>query len=107
MPRHVTLHPHLSTEELEQRYRQGQKPHERSWWQMLWLLSRGQMAWPERSMGGPEHRLLALLEWLFIPTSFSPRSYTSLSASWSHSTARIAWVRLLTWSLCRMFWTYL
>jgi transposase len=44
MPRHIILQPHLSTEELERRYRQAQEPHERSWWQMLWLLSRGQTA---------------------------------------------------------------
>jgi transposase len=44
MPRHVTLQPHLSTDDLERRYRSAQEPHERSWWQMLWLLSRGQTA---------------------------------------------------------------
>ena len=44
MPRHVILQPHLSTEGLERRYRQAQEPHERSWWQMLWLLARGQTA---------------------------------------------------------------
>jgi len=48
------------------------------------------LAWLERSTGGPEHRLLALLKWLFIPTFFSPRSYASLSASLSRSLARIA-----------------
>jgi transposase len=44
MPRHVTLHPHLTTEELERRYRSEHEPHERSWWQILWLLSRRQSA---------------------------------------------------------------
>jgi transposase len=44
MPKQVTLHPHLSTEELERRYRSEHEPHERSWWQILWLLSRGQSA---------------------------------------------------------------
>jgi transposase len=34
----------LTTQELEQRYRQAGEPHERSWWQILWLLSRGQKA---------------------------------------------------------------
>jgi hypothetical protein len=34
----------LTSEELEQRYRQASEPHERSWWQILWLLSRGQTA---------------------------------------------------------------
>ncbi len=36
--------PHLSVEELERRYRRAQEPPERSWWQMLWLLARGQTA---------------------------------------------------------------
>ncbi|MGH2503376.1 MAG: hypothetical protein ACRDID_12790 [Ktedonobacterales bacterium] len=36
--------PHLSIEELEGRYRRAQEPHERSWWQILWLLARGQTA---------------------------------------------------------------
>src|SRR5215831_7363839 len=44
MPKQVTLHPHLSTDDLERRYRSAHEPHERSWWQMLWLLSRGQTA---------------------------------------------------------------
>ncbi len=35
---------HLTTDELEQRYRQAREPHERSWWQILWLLSRGRTA---------------------------------------------------------------
>src|SRR5262249_41503962 len=44
MPKYVTLTPHLRTTELEKRYRSAQEPHERSWWQILWLLSRGQTA---------------------------------------------------------------
>jgi transposase len=40
----VRLVSHLTTDELEQRYRQAKEPHERSWWQILWLLSRGQAA---------------------------------------------------------------
>jgi transposase len=42
--RQVKIAPHLSAEELERRYRRAQEPHERSWWQILWLLSRGQTA---------------------------------------------------------------
>ena len=34
----------LTTEDLERRYRAAKEPHERSWWQILWLLSQGQMA---------------------------------------------------------------
>ena len=44
MSRHIHLAPHLSIAELEQRYRAAYEPHERSWWQMLWLLARGQTA---------------------------------------------------------------
>ena len=42
--RQVKVAPHLSIEELEGRYRRAQEPHERSWWQILWLLARGQTA---------------------------------------------------------------
>ena len=31
-------------EELERRYRAAKEPHERSWWQMLWLLAKGHTA---------------------------------------------------------------
>jgi hypothetical protein len=49
MPAHISLSPHLSSAELEQRYRAAKEPNERSWWQMLWLLEltkqRG-LQWP-------------------------------------------------------------
>lgn len=44
MPRRLRLEPHLAVEELERRYRAAKEPHERSWYQMLWLLARGQTA---------------------------------------------------------------
>ena len=44
MGRHIHLATHLSVEDLEQRYRAAHEPQERSWWQMLWLLARGQTA---------------------------------------------------------------
>lgn len=44
MGRHIHLATHLSVENLEQRYRAAHEPHERSWWQILWLLARGQTA---------------------------------------------------------------
>jgi hypothetical protein len=34
----------VSLDELEHRYRAAKEPHERSWWQILWLLARGQLA---------------------------------------------------------------
>ena len=44
MGRHIYLATHLSIADLEQRYRVAHEPHERSWWQILWLLARGQTA---------------------------------------------------------------
>ncbi|HEV8193325.1 MAG TPA: helix-turn-helix domain-containing protein, partial [Ktedonobacterales bacterium] len=44
MARRIHLRPGLSVDELERRYRAAKEPHERSWWQILWLLGRGQLA---------------------------------------------------------------
>jgi len=44
MGRRIRLEPHLAVDELERRYRAAKEPHERSWWQMLWLLAKGQTA---------------------------------------------------------------
>jgi transposase len=44
MSRSIHLATDLSIAELEQRYRAAHEPHERSWWQILWLLARGQTA---------------------------------------------------------------
>jgi transposase len=44
MARQIHLQPHLSTDELERRYRVAKEPNERSWWQILWLLSQGRTA---------------------------------------------------------------
>jgi len=44
MGRHIHLATHLSVDNLEKRYRAAHEPHERSWWQILWLLARGQTA---------------------------------------------------------------
>jgi transposase len=40
----IHLRTDLSVDELERRYRAAKEPHERSWWQILWLLSRGRLA---------------------------------------------------------------
>src|SRR5258708_38143470 len=42
--RRIRLATPLSVDELEQRYRAAHEPHERTWWQILWLLARGQLA---------------------------------------------------------------
>src|SRR5258706_15929990 len=44
MARRMHPQPHLSVDELERRYRAGKEPHERSWWQILWLLAEGRTA---------------------------------------------------------------
>src|SRR5260221_10332072 len=44
MARHLHLQPHLSVDELERRYRAAKEPNERTWWQILWLLSQGHTA---------------------------------------------------------------
>jgi Winged helix-turn helix len=44
MSRRIHLATHLSVADLEQQYRAAHEPHERSWWQILWLLAKGQTA---------------------------------------------------------------
>src|SRR5436190_18916018 len=39
--RHLIIPPHLTVDELEQRYRRAADPVARSQWQIVWLLSRG------------------------------------------------------------------
>jgi transposase len=41
MPRRLSLIPHLSVDELEQRYRACRTPVERSHWHLLWLVALG------------------------------------------------------------------
>jgi transposase len=41
MARRMTVAPHLTVEELHQRYRAAEDPVARSQWQMLWLLAQG------------------------------------------------------------------
>jgi transposase len=40
----IKLTPHLSVDDLEQRYRRTAEPTERSRWQIIWLLSKGLLA---------------------------------------------------------------
>src|SRR5258708_3139779 len=44
MASQIHLQRHLSIDELERRYRVAKEPNERSWWQILWLLSQGHTA---------------------------------------------------------------
>ena len=43
MPKRVHVEPHLSSEELEKRYRQACDGVERSHYQIVWLLSQGKL----------------------------------------------------------------
>ncbi len=44
MGRRLRLEPRLTVDELARHYRAAKEPHERSWWQILWLLSQGRTA---------------------------------------------------------------
>src|SRR5258705_12140058 len=46
MARRMHPQPHLSVDELFRRYHAvaAKEPHERSWWQILWLLAQGRTA---------------------------------------------------------------
>jgi hypothetical protein len=44
MARRIHLQPYLSIDELEHRYRTAKEPNERTWWQIVWLLSQGRTA---------------------------------------------------------------
>lgn len=41
MPKRITITPHLSVDDLAQRYRQAKSPIERSHYQIIWLLAQG------------------------------------------------------------------
>jgi hypothetical protein len=41
MPKRITIEPHLSVAQLEQRYRQTKDAVERSHYQIIWLLAQG------------------------------------------------------------------
>ena len=41
MPKSLILEPHISREELKQRYRNSCDPVERSYYQIIWLLANG------------------------------------------------------------------
>jgi hypothetical protein len=45
MPEHITVQPHVSTDDLERRYRGAHGQRERAWRLILWLLSHRQTAW--------------------------------------------------------------
>ncbi|MGO8949113.1 MAG: transposase [Ktedonobacterales bacterium] len=52
MPRHISLEPHLTADELEARYRRSHDLVERSHWHFLWLLAHGMTATAIASITG-------------------------------------------------------
>ncbi len=44
MNKRITVKPHLSLEEIENRYRKAKEPVARSHWQIIWLLAQGKTA---------------------------------------------------------------
>ena len=52
MPPYIQLKPHLTSEELERRYRQEKDAVARSHWQILWLLSTGKRTGEIRTVTG-------------------------------------------------------
>jgi hypothetical protein len=61
----VRIAPQLTTDQLEQRYRAAKEPHERSWWQILWLLSRGQTAQAVAQSNGYSAYWIGQLAWRY------------------------------------------
>lgn len=51
MPKRITIAPHLSLEELENRYRQAKEPLVRSDYQIIWLLASGRLGRRSRNHG--------------------------------------------------------
>ena len=44
MGRHLVLAAHLGADDVERRYRMAKQAVERTWWQIVWLVSQGQTA---------------------------------------------------------------
>jgi hypothetical protein len=63
--RRIQLVPHLTVEELGQRYRRAREPVERSRWQLLWLLAQGQPAQPVAAVTGYCAPGVGLVAWQY------------------------------------------
>jgi transposase len=63
MPKRITIHPHLSPEDLEARYRQAKDPVERSHYQIIWLLSQGRPSEEVASITGYSRSWIYELVW--------------------------------------------
>lgn len=63
MPKRITIVPHLSLEELEQRYRQAKEPVERSDYQIIWLLASGRRSEEVAAITGYSQSWIYELVW--------------------------------------------
>ena len=61
MPKRLSLLPHLSCEELEERYRQASDAVERSQYQILWLLAKGKQTQEVREATGYSLRWIRVI----------------------------------------------
>ena len=61
MPKCLTLEPHLSCEELEERYRQAKEGIERSQYQILWLLAKDKRTEEVREVTGYSLRWIRVI----------------------------------------------
>jgi len=63
MPKRIQIQPHLSVEELEQRYRQASDGVERSHYQIIWLLAQGKRSNEVAQITGYSRSWLYELVW--------------------------------------------
>lgn len=63
MPKRIQIAPHLSAEELYQRYRQASNPIERSHYQIIWLLASGKPTEEVASITGYSRNWIYELVW--------------------------------------------
>ena len=72
MPKRIIITPHLSIEELEQRYRQAKEPIERSHYQIIWLLAQGKTTKEVAAVTGYSRSWIYELVWGY--NSLGPES---------------------------------
>jgi hypothetical protein len=76
MPKRITINPHLSVKELENRYRAAKNPVERSHYQIVWLLAQGKTTEEVAAVTGycREARVHWRYQWLWLYGFVHPES---------------------------------
>ena len=64
MGKHLCIKEHISVEEMSKRYREAADPVERSQWQIVWLLAKGNKS----SLRGGSHWLRLAMDSSYRPT---------------------------------------